>query len=74
LSGFIPPLGCCLGSPQWIKSVSWDTREVVVGLSREKIKQSPKYIEQDAITREYETDLYGHFNRDGYWVAELMPA
>jgi sporulation protein YlmC with PRC-barrel domain len=63
-----------LVSPQWIKSVSWDTREVVVALSREKIRNAPEYVEDDAITREYETDLYGHYDLDGYWVADLMPA
>jgi sporulation protein YlmC with PRC-barrel domain len=62
-----------LVSPQWIERVSWDAREVMVDLSREKIKNSPAYVEEDAITREYETDLYGHYNRDGYWVADLMP-
>jgi hypothetical protein len=59
-----------LVSPQWIKSISWDAREVIVDLSRDKIKNSPAYVEEDAITREYETDLFGHYNRDGYWVAD----
>jgi sporulation protein YlmC with PRC-barrel domain len=63
-----------LVSPQWIKSVSWEDREVVVDLSRETIKKAPAYVEDDGITREYETGLYGHYNRDGYWVADLMPA
>jgi sporulation protein YlmC with PRC-barrel domain len=62
-----------LVSPQWIKSVSWDTREVLVDLSREKIKKAPPYVEDDAISREYETGLYGHYNRHGYWVTDVMP-
>ena len=63
-----------LVSPQWIASVSWDKREVVVDLSREKIKNSPEYVDDGAVTREYETGLYGYYDRDGYWVADLMPA
>jgi len=45
-----------LVSPQWIERVSWDAREVVVDLSRETIKKSPEYVDESAITREYETD------------------
>ena len=54
--------------------MSWDRREVVVDLSREKIKNSPEYVDDGAVTREYETGLYGYYDRDGYWVADLMPA
>ena len=63
-----------LVSPQWVASVSWATREVVVNLSRETIKNAPEYLEDSALTREYESVLYGHYDRDGYWIANLRPA
>jgi stress response protein YsnF len=51
--------------------VSWDAREVVIGLTRETIKAAPEYTDESLLTRDYETGLYGHYNREGYWVDEL---
>jgi hypothetical protein len=59
-----------LVAPQWIERVSWDESTVFVNLSRETIKQSPEYTEESLLTREYETELHRHYNRQGYWVAE----
>jgi sporulation protein YlmC with PRC-barrel domain len=56
-----------LVSPQWIERVSWDESKVFVNLSRETIKQSPEYTEKSLLTREYETGLHSHYNRQGYW-------
>jgi len=58
-------------SPKWIQSVSWDAREVVVGLTRETIKAAPEYTDESVLTRDYETGLYGYYDREGYWVDEL---
>jgi uncharacterized protein YrrD len=57
-------------SPQWIERVSWSESKVFVNLSRENIKQSPEYTEESLLTREYETGLHRHYNRQGYWVDE----
>jgi hypothetical protein len=57
-----------LVSPQWIERVSWSESSVFVNLSREAIRQSPEYKEEALITRDYETALYHHYNRGGYWV------
>jgi sporulation protein YlmC with PRC-barrel domain len=59
-----------LVSPQWIDRVSWSESKVFVSLSRETIKQSPEYTEQSLLTRDYETGLYRHYNRKGYWADE----
>jgi hypothetical protein len=59
-------------SPQWIQSVSWGESKVFINLSRESIKQSPEYREDSLPTREYETGLYRHYDREGYWVDELV--
>jgi len=61
-------------SPKWIENVSWEEREVAIGLSRENIKAAPEYTDESLLTRDYETGLYGHYNREGYWVDELMPS
>ncbi len=61
-----------LVSPQWIERVSWHERKVFVNLDRETIKQSPEYTVDSLITRDYETGLHRHYDRQGYWVAELV--
>jgi hypothetical protein len=58
-------------SPKWIENVSWEEREVAIGLSRETIKAAPEYTDESLLTRDYETGLYGHYNREGYWIEEL---
>jgi uncharacterized protein YrrD len=57
-------------SPQWIERVSWAESKVFVTLLREAIRQSPEYREESLLSREYETALHGHYNRQGYWVDE----
>ena len=59
-----------LVSPKWIESISWNKSKVFVNLSREAIKQSPEYTEESLLTRDYETRLHRHYNRQGYWVDE----
>jgi uncharacterized protein YrrD len=59
-----------LVAPQWIERVSWSESKVFVDLSRETIKQSPEYTHETTPTRAYETGLYLHYNRLGYWIDE----
>jgi hypothetical protein len=59
-----------LVSTQWIERVSWSDSKVFVNLTRETIKQSPEYTEESLLTRDYETGLHDHYNRQGYWIAE----
>jgi len=61
-----------LVSPNWIKRVSWSESAVYVKLSLEDIRQSPEYSEESLLTREYETLLHRHYNRQGYWVDEII--
>jgi uncharacterized protein YrrD len=60
-----------LVSPQWIDRISWGERKVFVNLLRETIKQSPEFKEESLLSRAYETGLYRHYNRPGYWADEL---
>jgi len=59
-------------SPQWIDRVSWSESKVFVSLSREAIKQSPGYLDDTVLDRDYETVLHRYYNRPGYWVDELV--
>ena len=59
-----------LVSPKWIERVSWSESKIFVNLLRETIKQSPEYTEESLLTRDYETGLHRHYNRQGYWVDE----
>jgi hypothetical protein len=58
-------------SPRWIERVSWSELKVFVNLKRETIKQSPEYVEQSQLTRDYEAGLHRHYNLQGYWLDEL---
>jgi sporulation protein YlmC with PRC-barrel domain len=61
-----------LVSPKWIKRVSWAESKVFVDLSRAQIKQSPEYPGEFLISRDYENGLHHHYQRQGYWVEELV--
>ena len=58
-------------SPKWIENVSWVNRELAVSLSRAAIQRAPEFTDETLITRDYETGLYGHYDREGYWVEDL---
>jgi hypothetical protein len=57
-----------LVAPQWIERVSWAESKVFVNLSREAIKQSPDYMGESLLTRDYEAALHHHYDRQGYWA------
>jgi hypothetical protein len=53
-------------SPQWLQSISWNDSKIHVDVSREAIKNAPEY-DESALNREYESRLYHHYGREGYW-------
>jgi uncharacterized protein YrrD len=57
-------------STQWIDRISWEDSKVYVDLARETIKNVPEYDEDEVITRDYESRLHQHYNREGYWLRE----
>lgn len=59
-----------LVSPEWIDRISWNESKVFINLSRDIIKNAPGYDEDKVITREYESRLYGYYNRPVYWAEE----
>jgi sporulation protein YlmC with PRC-barrel domain len=59
-----------LVSPQWIERVSWSESTVFVNLTRDAIRQSPEYTEESLLTRDYETGLHRHYDRQAYWIED----
>jgi hypothetical protein len=59
-----------LVSPQWIERVSWRDSTVLINLTREAIRQSPEYTEESLLTRDYETGLHRHYDRQEYWIED----
>ena len=59
-----------LVSPRWIERVSWEEMKVFINLSSADIKQSPEYMEESPLTRDYETELHRYYDRQEYWVEE----
>lgn len=57
-------------STRWIERISWKESKVFVNLTREAIRQGPEYTEETPITRDHETKLHRHYNREGYWANE----
>jgi hypothetical protein len=61
-----------LVSPLWIENISWDESKVFVSLTREAIKNAPELTDDLLLTRNYEIELHGHYDREGYWAEELV--
>ena len=57
-----------LVSPLWIQDVSWADSKVTVNMTREQIKQSPKYDPNQPVNRAYEEKLYDFYGRPKYWA------
>lgn len=58
-------------APQWVEAVNWADSTVSVKLTRESVKDSPKYDANALPDRQLEARMYAHFKRDPYWIAPL---
>jgi hypothetical protein len=58
-------------SPKWVERISWKESKVYINLLCETIMHSPEYTEESLLTRDYETALHQHYNRQGYWEDEM---
>ncbi|MDP9044998.1 MAG: PRC-barrel domain-containing protein [Pseudomonadota bacterium] len=54
-------------APQWIHEVSWIDRQVVVGLTRNEIREAPAWDTATPPDRTQEIEIYRHYDRAGYW-------
>lgn len=57
-----------LVAPQWIQRVSWAEQTVAVDLTREALKQAPRYDPAVPLSREMEIAVYKHYGRAAYWL------
>jgi len=57
-----------LVSPEWVGDIAWSDSTVHVNVTREQIKESPKYDPLDPVARDYETRLHDHYRRPSYWA------
>jgi sporulation protein YlmC with PRC-barrel domain len=55
-----------LVSPDWIDEIGWDDKRVLVQLSREQIKNSPEYDQDNLPGMDYEQKFYGHYREAGW--------
>lgn len=53
--------------PGWLDALSWDEERAYVDLSMEDIKDAPAYEHGQAITREYEEEIFEHYGKQPYW-------
>ena len=58
-------------STRWIERISWEESKVFINLTREAIKNGPEYTDATLITRDQETELHRHYNREGYWADDV---
>jgi len=49
--------------PNGLRALVGPESKVFVNLARETIKQSPEYLEESLPTRDYETRLHQHYDR-----------
>lgn len=61
-----------LVSPQWVNSINWHTRHVLVDLDRSSIKEAPEFGGADQLSREYEERLHRHYGKEPYWKREMQ--
>jgi len=62
-----------LVSPLWATEVSWAERKVHLALTRQQIRDCPKWDPGAAVNRAYETVLYDYYGRPAYWESNPEP-
>ena len=52
--------------------MSWNQEKVFINLTGDAINQAPEYSAEALLNREYEAEIFKHYNRLGYWVDEVI--
>src|SRR5689334_13252355 len=52
---------------EWIYWISWAESNAYVGFRRERILNAPEFHPERPLTREFEAELHGYYNRTPYW-------
>jgi hypothetical protein len=55
-------------SPEWVRDIGWEEREVWVDVPRQTIEDSPPYDPSAPVNREYEMRIYDYYGRPKYWA------
>ena len=56
--------------PSAITNVNWADSSVTVNLTRETVKNSPRYESTEDLNRSHELEMYSHYGRPNYWERE----
>jgi len=59
-------------APPWIQGVHWSDQTVSVDLSRESIKNAPRFDSTVGWSRDQELSPYRPFGRSGYWAGSTV--
>lgn len=59
-------------APQWITGVSWPDKSISVDLTRDAVKDAPRYESTAELNRERESHLYQYYGRTGYWTSGVV--
>jgi len=62
-----------LVSTQWIQEISWPDATLAVNLTREAVRNAPRYELGMSPNREHELGLHEHYGRAGYWSEGMIP-
>lgn len=54
-------------SPDWVLSITSESRQVDVDLTMEQVRNSPAFDPYAPVNREYEARLYDYYGRPRYW-------
>ena len=58
-------------APKWIERVNWSESKVFINLSRLAVEKAPEFLPHSPLSRDYEVQLYKHYDRYGYWFEDL---
>ncbi|MBB1073759.1 PRC-barrel domain-containing protein [Rhodoferax sp. 4810] len=58
--------------PDWVSDIRWNDAKVSVNLTRQAIRESPRFDASTVLNRQQELDLYHHYARPNYWEQERI--
>lgn len=67
---WLPFLGKVLISPRSLGEVRCETHQLSVNLTREEVKNSPSFDENQPISHLYEAELFKYYGNGFYWMGE----
>jgi hypothetical protein len=60
-------------APEWIDDVRWSDATVSVNLTRQAVKDAPRYDPADPFDRDQELGIHEHYGRPAYWANDKQP-